>query len=64
MTVKFIKVLTEKGYITLNRMQITTIDPVDTGTRIVLIPLPYSEEPVTLYCKEPYETVLEYYFSV
>jgi hypothetical protein len=60
---KFIKVLTNEGYITLNRMTIVAIDPKDEGTQIVIIPEPYSEEPIVIDSVDPYEQVLEKYFT-
>jgi hypothetical protein len=63
MIVKFIKVLTNKGYITLNRRHIISIDPIDGGARIAFIPFPNSEEPETVDALEAYEKVLEAYFA-
>ena len=63
MLIQFIKVLTREGYVTLNRLTIVAIDPKDTGTQIVLIPQPYSEEPVVIDSVDPYEIVLEKYFA-
>lgn len=63
MIIKFIKVLTESGYITLNRMNIVSIDPTEQGCQIVIIPRPYSEEPVRVESTEAYEKVLEHYFA-
>ncbi len=63
MITKFIKVLTTDGIMTLNKMNIVSIDPITEGTRIVMIPLPYSEDPVTVESTDNYEQVLELYFS-
>jgi hypothetical protein len=63
MTVKFIKVLTREGYITLNRTTIVSIDPTENGSRIMLLPHPQSENPVTIESIEQYEDILETYFT-
>lgn len=63
MTAQMIKVLTNEGYVTLNRTKIITIDPIDEGTRIMLLPHPSSETTITIDCTEQYEDVLESYFT-
>ena len=63
MTVKFIKVLTKEGYITLDRTTIVSIEPTKEGSRIVLLPHPQSDIPVTIDCIEQYENTLETYFT-
>ncbi|WP_423148910.1 hypothetical protein [Rubrolithibacter danxiaensis] len=64
MATELIRISTPEGPVTLNKSQITAIEPIEEGTKIQLESPHYSSKLQSFISNESYDNVVMLYFSV